>query len=56
MCVTPLDSDLAAHGDEGLLGIRREMSGAILITGGLGFLGSVVLEQLLRLCPQVREF
>lgn len=37
------------------LSIKEEMSGSILITGGLGFLGSVVLESLLRSCPQVRQ-
>jgi nucleoside-diphosphate-sugar epimerase len=43
---------MAAEQHDGL-SIRREVTGAVLITGGLGFLGSVVLESLLRSCPQV---
>jgi hypothetical protein len=38
----------------GGLSIRQELAGTLLLTGGLGFLGSVALESLLRNCPQVR--
>lgn len=35
--------------------IKGQMSGSILITGALGFLGSVVLESILRNCPKVHS-
>lgn len=62
MCLTPFQHDdagslsdrLTPKGDTNApISIRAELSGTILITGGLGFLGSVVLESLLRNCPQV---
>jgi hypothetical protein len=59
MCLTPIQHDgqsdrLTPQGyADAALSIRKEMSGTILITGGLGFLGSVVLESLLRNCAQV---
>lgn len=59
MCLTPIQHDgqsdrLTPQGyADASLSIRKEMSGTILITGGLGFLGSVVLESLLRNCAQV---
>lgn len=55
MCLTPpLSMDTTKISADGRLSIRRELAGTILITGGLGFLGSVALESLLRNCPQVR--
>lgn len=46
---------MAAEQQHEGLSIQREMAGALMITGGLGFLGSVVLESLLRSCPQVLQ-
>ena len=54
---------MPAHGDEEKGKISRECSSiagfyagrSILITGGTGFLGKVLIEKLLRSCPDVRE-
>lgn len=56
MCLTPpLNMEPTKSSADGRLSIRRELAGTILITGGLGFLGSVALESLLRNCPQVKR-
>lgn len=48
--------DAAPPGKEALLSVRESLAGSVVfITGVTGYLGSLVLEQLLRTCPGERE-
>jgi Male sterility protein len=47
-------SESALFSPEARLSVAKSFKGAtVLITGAVGYVGSVVLEQLLRLCPEI---
>jgi len=50
-----LDTQVASNNIVPPFTIKGQMSGSVLITGALGFLGSVVLESILRNCPKVHS-
>lgn len=48
-------SEGESSGKEGILSVKRAFSGSsVLLTGVTGYVGSIVLEQLLRVCTDVK--
>lgn len=46
--------DFGGDNQKGTLSVRQSFKGAnVLLTGVTGYVGSLVLEQLLRVCPEV---